>query len=109
MKKKSKKVNGQEFEPACDCGIQSVGEKAWVLKILEGPHQLAAFVHLHISRSLIESTQSMTEQVEVYCRSCGKPFLMDRSAYEVVKDIWDENHPICPACVRELWEAVEIL
>jgi len=51
----------------------------------------------------------MTEQVEVYCRSCGKPFLMDRSAYEVVKDIWDENHPICPACVRELWEAVEIL
>ena len=47
MKKKSRKVNGQESEPAC--GVQSVGEKAWVLKILEGPHQLAAFVHLHIS------------------------------------------------------------
>ena len=106
MKKKSRKVNGQESEPAC--GVQSVGEKAWVLKILEGR---TSWPRLSICtfRSLIESTQSMTEQVEVYCRSCGKPFLMDRSAYEVVKDIWDENHPICPACVRELWEAVEIL
>jgi hypothetical protein len=88
---------------------KSVGEKTWVLKDSRGAAPAGRVLSICTFRSLIESTQSMTEQVEVYCRSCGKPFLMDRGAYEVVKDIWDENHPICPACVRELWKAVEIL